>query len=219
MNLFHLLAPRLCHCCGRLLVEGEEDFCLACLADAPVCITPPDILRMQRLPRAAPVGAVHTWLAYSNSAPLPSLIRRGKYGGRPDIISALGRVLAARVAPAIAGADLIVPVPMHWFKRLRRGFNQAQIIAMHLHRAAGVPLGSPLRAVRGHNTQSRRSATVRAANVAGMFALVDPDAVAGRHVVLVDDILTTGATLSEAIRALLPGGPRSITVVTLAAVE
>lgn len=218
--IISLLAPHTCLLCGRSLVSGERGLCLTCLSQVPECPLPGHRLRLERLDRRMPVAAVVTWLAYSNRSAFPSLLRRGKFGGRPDIIALLARQFAARVAARgdLRGVDVLVPVPMHWTKRLRRGFNQASIIARELSRATGIPVVDALGARRGHSPLSRSSgAAARAAGIAGCFTLRRPEALAGLHVAVVDDILTTGATLSEAISTMMPARPAAVTAVILAA--
>lgn len=211
--------PAVCELCHRQLAPGETWLCVHCLADLPLCLANRDDLRLTRLPRTAPIAAVDTLLTYSHDNAAGTLIRAAKYADRPELMARMARLLAESVVArgTLSGVDVLVPVPMHWWKRLRRGYNQAEIIARELSRATGIPVEPLLRATRGHRSQTRRSAHDRLHNVEGTFVAPRPEAIAGRHVAVVDDILTTGATLSEAARALGEGAPRAITVVTLAA--
>ena len=177
-------------------------------------------MRAHRFARSAPIAGVWPWLAYTNDDAFCSLIRAGKFNDSPEIFEELGRRWAEWLVEsgALHGVDAIVPVPMHWLKRLSRGYNQSELLARRASLASGVPVIKALRARRRHAAQSRKSGEQRAANVAGIFELCDGHGLQpGMRVALVDDILTTGATLSEAVRALLDTAPASITILTLAA--
>ncbi len=221
--LLSFLLPPVCELCGRELVAGERLLCFGCLAGLapaggafPPAVTSP--LR-DRLPRNMKITACGAWAIYRPDSATARLIKRGKYDNRPDIIRRLGAewgtVLAA--GDALEGIDALQPVPMHILKRLRRGYNQATIIAREISRATGVPVIDAMRATRGHSSQTRATATGRASNVRDIFSVTRAAAVAGRHIALVDDIVTTGATLSEAASALHRAGVASVSVLTLAA--
>ncbi len=154
---------------------------------------------------------------FPHSSPLRA-DTKGKYNNRPDLIEGLARIYAEMLVAerALEGVDMLMPVGMHWFKRMRRGYNQAEVIARTVGGMAGIEVGRAVRARRWHGPQARNTATARMENVRGMFAPVDAQSLAGLHVAIVDDILTTGATMSEAIRAVMPGMPKAISVLTLA---
>lgn len=215
------MLPRVCASCGRELVDGEELVCLHCLGQMGEWIGDRQEMRLQRLPRTAPIARVASWLAYTNEGVCGRLIRHGKYDGRPEIIRRLSQMYAAWLDERrlLDDVDVMVAVPMHWLKRMRRGYNQAEIIAMTLAADAGVKYDNLLKVTRSHRSQTHRSAQGRADNVRGMFALRGGAVVHGLHVGIVDDILTTGATLSEAIGVLADAGARAVSVYTLAAVK
>lgn len=216
--LLGIAVPAVCELCGRQLADGETWLCMHCMASLPLCTADRESIRLQKLPRTAPIVHLDTLLTYAHDNATGALIRLGKYGDRPDIMERLGDMLGRQAADRgiLADADVVVPVPMHWWKRCRRGYNQAEIIAGRVGAIAGCPVIPLLKAVKGHKTQTRRSGESRLTNVENTFGLTDPSGVAGRHVVVVDDILTTGATITEAIRALSAASPRAITVLTIA---
>lgn len=218
MRLFAWILPAVCEGCGRQLARGERGVCAACLGDLSWHIIDGDSLR-ERLPRSLPIGQCLSWTAYRREATAARLIKRGKYSGRPDIIEELADIYARRLVAdgALAGVDALQAVPMHWWKRIRRGYNQADLIARQISRASGIPVIKALKAVRGHSSQTRRTAAGRAKNVEGMFAVARPESVARLHIALVDDVITTGSTLSEAAHALVDAGAARISIVTLAA--
>lgn len=149
--------------------------------------------------------------------PLAEAVQALKYGDRPAVARPLGGWLAGRVA--LPAGAVVVPVPLGRRRRLERGYDQAALLARHLARAAGlVRLRGALTRRRETAPQVGRSRAARARNVAGAFA-ADWRAVAGRDVVLVDDVVTTGATADAAAAALRAAGARSIAVVALARAE
>jgi len=217
--LLELLYPPRCAGCGG----PGEPFCASC-ADALVPAGD-GCPRCGRPGRAAACGAC---LAHPPSfeavqagglfgGPLADAIHALKYGDRPALARPLGRWLAASVS--LPPGAMVVAVPLGRRRRLDRGYDQASRLAEHLARATGAPcLAGALRRVRETPPQVGRSRVARAANVAGAFA-ADPRRVSGRELVLVDDVVTTGATAEAAARALLVAGARRVTVVALARAE
>ena len=131
----------------------------------------------------------------------------------------LADLLARQAAPALSAEswDCLVPVPLHPAKMREREFNQAARLARPLARATGIPIApSLLRRVKATNTQTRLSRPQRAANVAGAFAVPAGENLRGRRIVLLDDVLTTGATTNACARALRQAGAATVCVWTLA---
>lgn len=216
-----MIAPRLCEVCGRELIDGEQTLCMHCVADLPMCMMSRDDLRASRLPRTLPVDKVCPWLTYTNENAVCSLIREGKYHNRPELIKGLARMYAHSLLQenALNGVDLLVPVPMHWWKRMRRGYNQADIIATTIAEETGIQMSRCVRAKRGHRSQTQHSRQGRLRNVRGLMEMHAGAEIAGLHVGIVDDILTTGATVSEVAEVLVHAGAGAISIFTLAAAE
>jgi ComF family protein len=117
-------------------------------------------------------------------------------------------------------ANLVVPVPLHWRRRLARGYNQCDILAEHLARRLGLPLRPRwLRRTRYTPFQTSRPTAERRANVAGVFQVRRGAALRGQTVLLIDDVMTTGSTASEAARALRTAGAARVVVAVLARAE
>ena len=183
--------------CARCGQPGPDDPCGGCRAAPPAF----DAVRAGGLLGGPLADAVHAF----------------KYGNRPALGRPLGAWLAAR-APLPPGA-LVVSVPLARARRIERGYDQAALLADALARAAGRPrVRRALARVRETPPQVGRTRAERARNVAGAFAAV-AGKVAGRDVVLVDDVVTTGATADAAAEALRQAGARSVVVVALARAE
>ncbi|MBI3199360.1 MAG: ComF family protein [Rhodospirillales bacterium] len=204
---FAFIAPPQCACCGDPFAEhlGDDALCATCLA------RPPKFRRA----RAA--------LAYDTQS--RRLVLPFKHGDRTDMARACGGWMARAGADLLAEADLIAPVPLHWRRLLTRRYNQALLLARALVRAA--PPGvehrlAPdlLRRRRWTGSQAGLKAKERRRNVREAFDIHPRWAaeVAGKAVVLVDDVLTTGATAEACARVLQRGGARHVDVLTLARV-
>ena len=145
---------------------------------------------------------------------LRAIVHALKYDGRRSIARPLGELMRRHGGPLLQGTDMIVPVPLHWCRRWRRGFNQAEDLA----RVLGLPVACVLRRRRATRTQTGLSADQRAQNVRGAFILRRQESVHGLSVVLVDDVSTTGATLEGCARVLKEGGAREVRTLTAARV-
>ena len=167
-------------------------------------------------PRRGPLSAL-LWAA-DYDGPIRRLVHGLKFSEMDYLAPALGRRMAGRLGPIVFAhrADLIVPVPLHFWRRLRRGYNQAELLARVFARRAGLPLDTRAlwrrRAGRRQLGLSRRE---RRRSLTGCFA-AEPARARGRTVLLVDDVLTTGATLETCARALLDAGARDVVGCVLA---
>jgi ComF family protein len=222
-----LLAP-LCAACRRPLatpclgiVCGD---CWKAVRPIPppfcaVCSDPVLSWRMESVPCAdcrlkrAHIVSGRTVGAYEGS--LRSILQAFKYDRRRSLAAPLGRLMRLRGADVLGDADCVVPVPLHWRRRWRRGFNQALDLARHLE----VPVRCALARHRNTRTQTDLPAEARLRNVRDAFVVTRPAAISGRRVVLVDDVSTTGATLEACARVLMAAGAAEVRTVTAARVS
>ncbi len=204
-----LLAPAICPCCGKLLLDSEEGLCLECLSLLPRAT---GIDRVSIEPYlsngVAPPGIAASWFLYRPDSPFAAIIRQAKYDGRPRLARELGRCFTRELMSrqlsgiGLAQVDVLLPVPMHISKRIKRGYNQADSIAAGISDITGIPVGDNLVATRRHSSQTRQSATRRRANVAGIIACCHAEELEGLNVAIVDDVITTGATITDAVLAI-----------------
>jgi ComF family protein len=145
---------------------------------------------------------------------LRAIVHALKYGRRRSIARELGGRMRDGGEEVLAGATAVVPVPLHWRRHRRRGFNQAADLAA----ALGIPIVHALKRVRATSSQTGLAASRRRANVRGAFAVRRRTDVRGLSIVLVDDVATTGATLEGCARALLAAGASEVRALTAARV-
>ena len=227
LELTDLFLPPSCLACGALTgVTPVPGLCPCCLGDLQP-ISSPACPRC-RLPYPAEDGSDHLCEPCIKDPPafagviaagihdglLRRAVHRFKYGGACELDRPLGQLLAQVGQPSSA-CDLIVPVPLHPTRLRERGFNQSLLLARELGRRYRLPVASrvlyrqrPTPPQRGLRAQERRR------NLKNSFALREN--LGGRHVILVDDVLTTGATVRECSRVLVAGGADSVTVMVLA---
>lgn len=160
--------------------------------------------------------AAYSFGAYEGT--LRELIHLFKYGRIRTLAGPLGDLLAAAI-PRDQRFDAIVPVPLHWRRQWRRGFNQSALLAEAVARRYGVRITPAVRRIRATTIQAGLSNAKRRANVAGAFRVRRKRDVEGRRVLLVDDVMTTGATASACAAALKRAGARYVALLTVARVD
>lgn len=189
----------ICDRCGRPLRGGGESICLACRGAT----------RYFTVARAPAV--------YADA--MRDYMRRFKYGGERELGLALATLLTAHVVrlPELWPVDVVVPMPLHRERLEQRGFNQAELLGRALAEGIGRRLSTDaLYRRRSTTTQSRLSAEARRDNVHGAFVVRRPTSIAGLRMLLVDDVLTSGATADEASRVLLQAGAMNVKVACVA---
>lgn len=147
---------------------------------------------------------------------LRDLIHLFKYRRIRPLAGPLGRMMS-RALPPQSHVDALVPMPLHWRRRFMRGFNQAELLARVVSSRTGLPILDALSRSRHTSAQAElAAASQRRANVRGVFTLRHPERIAGKRLVLVDDVLTSGATVNSAAAVLIAGGAARIDILTLA---
>jgi ComF family protein len=195
--------PLRCAFCGVRTTTEERHVCEGCCADLPWIESPAP---------AAPLCNAIAPLAYE--FPVDAAIRALKFRRRLWYGPALAQLLCPAVEALPPGIDAVLPVPLHWRRTWRRGFNQAREIARPIARQLGVPLIGGVRRVRATRPQSGLSAGERQRNVKGAFAA--RQRCRARHVLIVDDVITTGATVGQLARVLLRSGAERVSALAVA---
>lgn len=227
----HLLYPGCCLLCGQPLPEDTPYFCSLCHNEVfsdPHTVCPRCAGTVG--PFAVVEGRCHS--CRDEAFAFEQALRLGAYEGLrreiilrlknqrgQDLAELLGECWAEQAAARFAslGIDVVVPVPLHWLRRWRRGYNQSAALCRGLATRLQLPYHpSWLRRVRNTPRQTSQTPSGRKANVRGAFRARPGTPLSGRAVLLVDDVMTTGATVSEASRALRKGGARRVVVAVLA---
>lgn len=209
--------PRVCCVCHTPLGEQEDFLCLHCLVALPrtnMHLSGFNAIH-QRLAGHNLIERAGAWFQYVSHSEWAQIIYDTKYYHLPLIGRAAGKAYAAEIKGDgfFDGVDLLLPVPMWPAKERRRGYNQAREIARGMSEATGITVGDNLRAVRSHSTQTRRHAWERFVNAHDTFGVSDAGELNGKHVMIVDDVITTGATMlacCDAIRAVSPATRLSV---------
>ena len=204
-----LLFPPKCVLCGKVLESNELDLCRKCRVDAPECTA-----------KGTKLPFVDSWLAVWHYEGLVrrSLLRYKFYGKRHYALS-YGRLLAMKLQREREDAfDLITWVPISRWRKLRRGYDQVELLAQGVCAELGTEPVQCLKKIRHNRAQSGIVGQAhRRANVLGVYDVVDKERFQGKRVLLLDDIITTGATVSECARVLLTAGAKEVHCAAMAA--
>ncbi len=220
-DLLDIIFPRSCAVCGKSLSSGERDICINCLMDLPripayTIGNPIEKLFYGILP----VERVASYIHYSKESPYNNLIHRAKYSDRPEIGERMAVTAATELMKQgfFTDVDIIVPLPLSKKKKAQRGYNQCDYIARGISKVTNIAINSTsVVRHKANETQTHKHREERWKNVENIFSVTDAAALSGKHILLVDDVLTTGATLTSCGRAILHAAPDArISIFTLA---
>ncbi len=221
--LLDLLYPRVCVICMNALVRGEEHVCLSCFNTLPR--TNYHVLDKhdleQRFWGIVPVERVCSFFYFQNEG-VRTLIHEVKYRGGKSCAAYLGRCYATELLGSsyLQGIDFLIPVPLHKRRKKERGYNQSFCIAQGISEITAIPVAEDVIARVVYNkTQTRMTKEGRWENVQSIFRLIAPEKIRDKHILLIDDVLTTGATLIECARELQKEPSVKVSVLTLAVVR
>lgn len=214
--ILEVLFPACCAACGRKLVQEEQVICSSCFDSIArtehACIPNNgiDMLVAEHLSETTKHiryvrGAAFAYYNKERGSTLRSLIEHGKFGlhSNPMIFYELGRRAASEYigSALLEDIDLLVPIPLHPYRLRERGFNQAEYICKALHAITKIPIDTEhLIRVRNNPHQSRSTFDKRQSNVEDIFAIRYPEEWKGKHILLVDDVITSGATIFSCMK-------------------
>ena len=219
--LVHLFFPRRCVVCDRILQEGEEGICMRCNMEMPRTSyhlhadNPVERMFWGKIP----LVRATSFFYYYKGSNFRHVLHQLKYNGRKDLGETMGRFMAAELAASgfFQGIDVLVPVPLHPRKQKTRGYNQSEFIARGKSAVTGIPTDTTSVTRTKHtDTQTRKSAYERWENVEGIFTLPHPEHFKGKHILIVDDVLTTGSTTTACADAFRTAEGIRISILTLA---
>lgn len=220
-SVLNLLYPELCLSCGNSLVEGEEAICLHCENSLPRTRfhDDKDNLVNQLFWGRARVTSATSFMFFRRKGIVQHLMHEFKYKGEKEIGAYLGKLFAQELVnqDVFSDVDVIIPIPLHHEKEKKRGYNQAAIIGYGMSGEMHVPVRTDLLIrVEKTSTQTRKGRYDRWENVSSVFAIRHPEEFPYKHVLLVDDVITTGATLEACAQRILTGTEANVSIATLA---
>ncbi|MCH5228865.1 MAG: ComF family protein [Muribaculaceae bacterium] len=210
-DILNLFFPAQCHLCGNLLSPGERFICLPCTEALPRT----GYHRSHRNPMEERFAGQFPFVRatghffYTRGSSLSQLIQDMKYRNFPSIGDKMGEIAGRELFSTgfLNEIDLLVPLPMHFMKKARRGYNQTDHIASGLSKATGIPVLDAMKMTRRRKTQTSLSRSERMINAHDLFTHRKGIDLNGKGVLLVDDICTTGATMAAAAEALTASFP------------
>lgn len=218
-----LFMPDTCASCGRVLQEGDcRLLCVSCRMElSPTCWKGRADNPVELLFRGVyPIARAHAQFYYVHDTPNAQTVFSFKYYGRPEVARLMAKEAAEELLPVgfFDSIDCIIPVPLFWKRRWKRGYNQSEYIARGLSDVSGIPVRTNcMRRNVNNPSQTSLSIEERQQNVKHIFSLTHHAAeLTGKHVLIVDDVITTGATLRAVADELLMTKPSHISVFALA---
>lgn len=223
-DLIGLLFPNLCNACGTALFHKEKLICIKCLYDLPFTDYHQHAENRvaKQLWGRLPLHAAMAMLYFRKGAKVQNLIHNLKYNGKTDVGLLLGNMLGERLktSPNYCGVNLVIPVPLHHKKLKQRGYNQSTPIAQGIaERMETECMEHVLIRSAATESQTKKSRYKRYENMQEVFKVALPGQIIGKHILLVDDVITTGATLEACANALLNAGAAKVSIAALAFAE
>ena len=220
-DFFNLLYPDLCVVCGENLQRNEQHICLRCLNNIPKTNyhQQSDNPIEKRFWGKVSVFRATAFFFFQKGSPFQKILHVLKYKGNKEIGEQIGKYAAVELLESadFKSVDVIIPVPLHSSKYKKRGYNQSEWIGKGLSVVLEKPQDiSTLKRVKENTTQTKKSVFERYENTEGIFECTDFKSLKGKHILLVDDVLTTGSTLEACVKALLKIEGVRVSVFTLA---
>lgn len=223
-DVMELLFPELCNACGTNLYYGEKEICIQCLRDLPFTdfhLHTQNVVAKQLWGRLPDTNAM-AMLYFRKGTKVQNLMHSLKYKGKTDVGIKLGSMIGERLKSSnnYNNIDLIIPVPLHLSKERFRGYNQSKTIADGIAEILEVAVStSHLLREKPTETQTKKSRYTRYENMQSVFNVINFEELKNLHILLVDDVITTGATLEACGNALLNVGIKKLSIAAIAFAE
>jgi ComF family protein len=222
-DFISLFFPRYCLGCKGPLLKGEQNVCLHCFVAIPKTNSHLDENNFIAVKFYGKIQLTSVWAYYTfqKSGIVQELLHNLKYNNRPTLAVELGNKYANELLLKVENIpfDIIVPVPLHFKKQKLRGYNQSEQFALGLEQVFRIPVfANALKRTKYTSTQTSKSRMERWKNVDQIFETNDV-IISGKHVLLVDDVITTGSTIESCAYVLLQGGAKEVSIIALAAAK
>ena len=221
-DFISMLYPRYCYACSEGLMKGEETICSRCMLELPRTNYHLDLENalFRRLNGRIPLHSAFAFFLFRKGGKVQHLLHALKYNNHPEIGTTLGEVYGHELVETHNQKfNVIVPVPLHETRKRKRGYNQSEEFAKGLSRSLQVPAYNSLVRTTVTETQTRKTKLMRWQNVSEVFQVKETDQIKNQHVLLVDDVITTGATIESCAQALLDKGCSKISIASIAYAE
>lgn len=221
-DMIHDLSfPTPCPGCNKKVLEKGSTFCTICLINLPLT----DTFEQKNMNKVIdnfrgriPIEHGAAVLYFQNHGIVQEMLHNFKYRKKKNIGTIIGKMAGEKMMQCgnYPKVDLIVPIPLFWRKKRARGYNQSEVFARGMSETSYIPVNNVLSKLFDSESQTSKSRMQREANVAFHFAVNEHKAIKGKHIVLVDDVITTGSTMASAGKMLLKNGASKISIVTMA---
>ncbi len=220
-DILDFLFPRHCVVCNTTLSIHEKSICTSCLLHLPrtdyhlVEHSPLEKFFWTQFPIEKAVSFFH-----HDGNKVRSIIYALKYHANPNTGIDIGHIYAQELqaeSDFFSTIDCIIPMPLHWMRQLKRSYNQSYYIAKGISQSTSIPIyNNVVKRIKNNPSQTQKNHTERKTNVANIFKLTNPTKIAGKHILLIDDVVTTGSTITSCAIELSKAPNVRISILTLA---
>ena len=217
-SLLHLAFPHVCKGCGTDIIELQNEICLKCLSVLPETNfhlfpdNPMEKLFWGRIP----IHGASALYYFTKESLIQHLVHQVKYKSQKELGVYMGKLAGHALTHRFGDIDLLIPLPLCAAREKKRGYNQSKLLCEGISNILNKPIAEKVVIRTAHTeSQTKKNRVERWQNMEGKFELIDRDSIAGKHVLLVDDVITTGATLEACAREILKAENVHLSIATL----